>query len=41
MYGDIVLDMINHFYEKIVTLPSNYSRPWKLSIYCHHALAMA
>ena len=41
MNRDIVLDMVNHFNKKSVTLSSNNARPWELPIDCHHALGVA
>jgi hypothetical protein len=41
MDGDVVLDMVNHFNEEAITLPSNNSRPWKLAVYSYNALGVA
>lgn len=41
MDGDIILDMVNHFNEKTVTLPCYNAWPRKLPIYCQNALCMA
>ena len=38
---DIVLDMVNHFNKKTITLPSNDARPGKLAVDCYHAPGLA
>lgn len=41
MDGDVVLNMVNHFDKKTITLPSNYAGPRKQTIHCDHALCVA
>ena len=41
MNGDIILDMVNYFNKKTVTLPSYNSRPRKPPIHCYNALCVA
>lgn len=41
MDGDVVVNMINHFYKEIIALPRYNPRSRKLSIYCYDALCMA
>lgn len=41
MDGDVVVNMINHFYNEIIALPCYNPRSRKLSIYCYDALCMA
>lgn len=41
MNGDVILNMVNHFDKKTITLPSYNTRPRKLTIHCNHALCVA
>lgn len=41
MDGNIVLNMINNFDKKPVTLPCYNTRPWKLPVYWYKGLGVA
>lgn len=38
MYGDIVLRMVDHLHNKLVTFSGYDPRPYKLTVNRHHAL---